>query len=526
VSSSLRARLTVVGMTVAMLASLMVIAAATVLALPNRHANTNKVSLCHATHSTTNPYVLITIDPAAIIKRGHDLHHNKSPNGTVLRPERTFWDLVNPSAQNDWDDIIPSFDWSYFGNPDGNSGTYPGKNWDGPKWNVDRVGAYAHLLELCFGSDEPGPEAHLDVSKTAVASFKRTHDWSIDKSVDRNSLWVPVGGSETVYYEVEVTYDGYTDSDHRVSGTITIKNDGDLDATITDIVDEIDGDPVATDCDDDLPITLPKGHTLECDYDVAYGDDGTNEVVVTATFVDVEDPVDFDADAPFTFGAPTTQVNASVDVYDTPQGGSGTKLGTLSASGFDEGDTHTFGPYPKTFNHPGVANCQDLVYNNTADVRSGTTVLDSDSESVSVNFQCGIGETATGRGLPWSATKKAPSTWFMYSEWSQISTTGVDIVAGQHHVIGRITGTRGSGANATTLVIDLNANAYFANVAHNVKIQPMSCTNNQNYVQPGAFTVKRTATANVIDQSITVSGLANTACYAIHLDVFRLEPAP
>ncbi|HWI04122.1 MAG TPA: hypothetical protein VNT52_09935, partial [Acidimicrobiales bacterium] len=166
------------------------------------------------------------------------------------------------------------------------------------------------------------------------------------------------------------------------------------------------------------------------------------------------------------------------------------------------------------------------VYNNTADVRSGTTVLDSDSESVSVNFQCGIGETATGRGLPWSATKKAPSTWFMYSEWSQISTTGVDIVAGQHHVIGRITGTRGSGANATTLVIDLNANAYFANVAHNVKIQPMSCTNNQNYVQPGAFTVKRTATANVIDQSITVSGLANTACYAIHLDVFRLEPAP
>ncbi len=38
-----------------------------------------------------------------------------------------------------------------------------------------------------------------------------------------------------------MTYDGYEDTGHNVSGTITIENDGDLDAEITDIEDLLAG---------------------------------------------------------------------------------------------------------------------------------------------------------------------------------------------------------------------------------------------------------------------------------------------
>lgn len=35
------------------------------------------VTICHATNSTKNPYRVITIDAAAITKRGHDQHQDK-----------------------------------------------------------------------------------------------------------------------------------------------------------------------------------------------------------------------------------------------------------------------------------------------------------------------------------------------------------------------------------------------------------------------------------------------------------------
>ena len=59
----------------------------------------------------------------------------------------------------------------------------------------------------------------------------------------------------------------------------------------------------------------------------------------------------------------------------------------------------------------------------------------------------------------------------------------------------------------------------FTAVAGNVKINPMSCTTNQKYVQPGQFSVK--TTASVVANTITVSGLAATACYGVHVDVQR-----
>ena len=71
----------------------------------------------------------------------------------------------------------------------------------------------------------------------------------------------------------------------------------------------------------------------------------------------------------------------------------------------------------------------------------------------------------------------------------------------------------------TSITITLHAGFRFADASNNVKINPMSCTTGQNYKQPGQFSVKRTASAS--GNTITVTGLTNTACYGIHVDVER-----
>jgi adenylate cyclase len=55
-----------------------------------------------------------------------------------------------------------------------------------------------------------------------------------------------------------------------------------------------------------------------------------------------------------------------------------------------------------------------------------------------------------------------------------------------------------------------------------VKIHPMSsCSSYQWYVSPGNFSVKKTASQS--STSFTVTGLPNTDCYGIHVDVERLD---
>ncbi len=57
----------------------------------------HKVTLCHATHSYSNPYVEISVDVAAVLNGGHGNHV-----GPVFDPSLPKHD--------DWGDIIASFD--------------------------------------------------------------------------------------------------------------------------------------------------------------------------------------------------------------------------------------------------------------------------------------------------------------------------------------------------------------------------------------------------------------------------------
>lgn len=129
------------------------------------------------------------------------------------------------------------------------------------------------------------------------------------------------------------------------------------------------------------------------------------------------------------------------------------------------------------------------------------------------------GETATGAGIPWAWTQRAPRNWFMYTPWVLTTGDGVPLIAGRHFIAGRIKGTRNG---TTSLTITLNSGFRFASGSGNVKINPMSCATSQPYKSPGKFAVH--ATAAVAATSITVLGLVNTTCYGIHADVERELP--
>ena len=73
-------------------------------------ASEDKVTICHRTDSSSNPYVQITPDKNGTVD-GHDGH-----DGPV-------WNLTLKDQHIEWGDIVPPFDF------DGDQ-HYPGKNWD------------------------------------------------------------------------------------------------------------------------------------------------------------------------------------------------------------------------------------------------------------------------------------------------------------------------------------------------------------------------------------------------------------
>jgi hypothetical protein len=78
----------------------------------------HKVTICHATNSVTNPYVVITVDIASsgYVKAGHDGHTGDIP--TSIADVQTMKD--NHEA---WGDVIPAYHY------DPTNFDYPGLNW-------------------------------------------------------------------------------------------------------------------------------------------------------------------------------------------------------------------------------------------------------------------------------------------------------------------------------------------------------------------------------------------------------------
>ncbi|HSJ74978.1 MAG TPA: hypothetical protein VK899_02160, partial [Gemmatimonadales bacterium] len=233
----------------------------------------------------------------------------------------------------------------------------------------------------------------VKVTKDAHTSFTRTWQWSIDKSVAPQAWNLFPGDSVTSLYSVAVTRTGFTDSAWAVAGTITIHNPSPLTATITSVTDVVSpalGAPV--DCGVSFPYSLAGDGTLECSYQTALPD-GSNRTN-TATVTTTGQVKGGTGTAAVLFGAPTTEVNASVNVADS------------NGSSWTFGDSGTVS-YARTFG----CNGDQGIHGNTA-----TIVQTGQSDSASVAIQCyGLqvskdARTSLTRTWDWTIAKSADQT--------------------------------------------------------------------------------------------------------------------
>jgi len=247
---------------------------------------------------------------------------------------------------------------------------------------------------FCFDLEEEGRS--LDVSKTVVTSYTRTHEWDIDKKVETENeyelddfakIWLFIDGSgdEKATWTVDVTYEGKEDSDWNVSGVITIENIGTSTKSITAITDMLGGSPIDVDCGEDfeLPYDLPVGETLTCDYDEDGYVEGDN--VVTVTVEGEEEP--YTATEPIVWGDPTTELYKTVKIEDISDLFGTKDLGSVTAP---NDDTFT---YDKEFAWADFVadDCGGFTYDNTATI----VETDQDAEAtLKVNVQCFIYDTA------------------------------------------------------------------------------------------------------------------------------------
>ncbi|MDK2834590.1 MAG: hypothetical protein PWP63_1677 [Methanolobus sp.] len=233
---------------------------------------------------------------------------------------------------------------------------------------------------FCY-SDENGGELQetLQVTKTVVTSYNRTHFWSIDKSVDTYyeyehdgfpKIWLynDGRGNENATWTVNVNYTGSGDSDHKVSGVITIENQGNVPANITSVVDELAGTPIDVECGVTFPYTLPAGQNLTCSYseDVSGMIGGYNNVTVT-TFNETRDVQNLTYTSlpePIEWGGPDNVFFETVNVTDESDLFGEVNLGTVTAPNnmtFTNTSEFAWDDYGKN-------KCGDYTYNNTATI--------------------------------------------------------------------------------------------------------------------------------------------------------------
>lgn len=229
-------------------------------------------------------------------------------------------------------------------------------------------------VEFCY-------DAELDVSKTAVPSFDRTFDWTIDKSLVGSSAVTTSANTVDFAYKVDVVKGAAVDSNFKVTGAISIVNPfkGAVDLVVTDdILDRTDETCTVEGGANGAVHTIPAGGVTVLDYSCTLPSkaDGVNRVTIERSpqaLVVVDGPLD-SFDAPFAFGEPSKVSNNSVDVTDAFNGG----LPELLTGGDDITESKSF-TYTRTVNVPSTG-C--TTYPNIASITSPDGLNKSDNASV------------------------------------------------------------------------------------------------------------------------------------------------
>jgi hypothetical protein len=363
---------------------------------------------------------------------------------------------------------------------------------------------------ITYKNDE-APDGPLQVSKTAAGTYEIPVRWELQKTVNPTSHTGTIGttaGSST--WTVTATRIEGAATNHMVTGTVTVTNPiGNAPKTFT-VADNMNGNAVTVTCPQ---YTLAGGETTTCTYSAAQAGATLNTATVS------------------TEGMPDVVATAAVAYTSSFTGDETVTLADPRFSYSTVISSSKTVTFPETFPCPSdaalyVNGTYTYTVKNTATLKGNTTDLSRDATVTVTCTKPQNAETATGAGFPWAATQGAPNNWFMYTPWvttgayrgisaaaTSTQPAGTNLIAGQHYIAGRITGTRGT---TTSITVTLNSAWGWVN-ASEIMINPMSCTTAQPYVPPGQFTYKKTITAN----SVTVSGLPNTACYGIHGGVYE-----
>ncbi|MBN2412701.1 T9SS type A sorting domain-containing protein [candidate division KSB1 bacterium] len=297
---------------------------------------------------------------------------------------------------------------------------------------VNPSGFYANLshIDFCF-------HYRLTISKTAETSFTRTFDWTIEKGCNGpNPLTLSAGQiyNYPFSWTVSATYE---DSDWKVEGVITIANNTPYSATISSMIDELDGITI-TDFGITIPFNLASGETRTISYsaNLSGAVDGTNEVTVITSTPLVEGGK---ATKSYAFGAPTTLIDECITVSDDCE----TDVQVCNADLTDGSFTHNYtcpiGPYTA---------CGNYTYTNTAGfVSNDRGITGSDNCVVSVNVPCTGCTLTPGYWKTHSSHGPAP-----YDDtWALLGESTIFFLSGQSYY--QVLWTNPSGGNAYYILV-------------------------------------------------------------------------
>ncbi|MFW6074000.1 MAG: hypothetical protein ACOC9Y_00285 [Chloroflexota bacterium] len=312
-----------------------------------------------------------------------------------------------------------SFDWSSNYNVDavivkggGGANIY---EYSSPRQSDTDLEYDTAISHVSFCWDDPPPLQDLNISKTAQGSYDLTYGWELDKSVEPDTWHLFDGDSATSDYTVDATRDNGTEENHEVTGTISIENPNDVAIEVTDISDSVNGADATIESDCDTPFDVPAKDSVDCEYEVTSGLDGTedeNTVSVTAeqdlggeatadfdyeldeTFnesLEVEDVVDGDVSDTHTFnGSGTWEYDATFDCTDANYDGDGTWTDTVNNTVRDVDDNDNSSSADVT------VNCYELQVSKDAEAsfdREITWDIDKSVDNSTHNLQ--VGESGT-----------------------------------------------------------------------------------------------------------------------------------
>ena len=365
-----------------------------------------------------------------------------------------------------------------------------------------------NIATLTFGSTTLTDDAHVDVvcvlpaltaTKTAAGSYDRTITWDLVKSVDPYSHSGQAGDSFNSTWSVTATK-SVVENNNSVTGNITINNPAAVAVPFT--VSDVLNDSTTASVTCPAP-SVPANDSVTCTYTASPA--GRTATLNTAT-------VSGTGNAPITATAP---VSFTANVI-------GSESATLEDPRFKYEETiSTTTPltFPETFpcsSNPGdyVNGTHTRTETNVATLQVGSSTI---TRNATVDITCTMpqdwkGETATGAGKQWPGT----SNWFMYTAYT---TSKVDLIAGQHFDAGDIFMSRSG--STTTIRIVLHAGYRWADVADNLKIQPLN-SEPKSYMEPGSFQYKFRVSGSEITVQIPNSGKAKF--FGIHGDVERRLP--